>query len=106
MDQIYRGDTFKFDFTATLGEGTYQFKKGDLLKIGIKDRLSSSKYVLYKEINITETTETVPIMFSHEEMMKCSEGDKILEIELTDTDGIVSTLYQEKIKVIGDVINE
>ena len=104
--EIYRGDTLKFDFTATLEGAVYQFKIGDLLKVGIKDRLSSSKYVLYKEIKITEATETVPIIFSHEETKKCSLGEKILEVELTDIEGTVTTLYQEKIKVIGDVINE
>lgn len=104
----YRGDSLKFDFTATL-EGEiylYPFKMGDALKIGIKDNLTNSKYVAFKEIKIEEETEIVPVFFSHEETKKWSLGDKILEVELTDTDGIVTTLYQGKIKVIGDVINE
>lgn len=103
---IIRGDTLKLDFSATLGKEVYEFKMGDVLKVGIKDRLSSSKYVLFKTYTIDKPTETVIIFFSHEEMKKCSLGDKILEVELTESDGIVSTIYQEKIKVKGDVINE
>lgn len=104
---IFRGDSFKFDFNSTLDDGTaYVFQKGDTLKVAIKDRLSSSIYVLFKEINIEEATEEIRIAFTNEEMADITEGDKILEIELTDNQGNVSTLYQEKIKVKGDVINE
>lgn len=104
---IFRGDTFKFDFTANLEDGTiYEFQKGDILKAGIKQKLSNSKCSLHKRIEIEEPTKTVRIVFSHEEMKKCCEGEKILEVELTDTQGNVYTLTQEKIKIVGDVINE
>lgn len=102
----YRGDTLKFDFIATLEGENYPFKMGDTLKVGIKDKLTNSKYVAFKKFTVEEETEIVPVFFSHEETKKWSLGDKILEVELTDTDGIVTTLYQEKIKVMGDVINE
>jgi hypothetical protein len=104
---IFRGDTFKFDFTANLEDGTaYEFQVGDTLKEGVKDKLSNSRYVLFKTINFEKPTETIPIVFSHEETKRWCEGDKILEIELTDTQGNVYTLVQEKIKIVGDVINE
>lgn len=106
MDSITRGDTFNLDFSATLDGEVYPFKMGDLLKVGIKDKLTNSRYVARKEINIDKETEIVPIFFSHKETQKWSLGDKILEVELTDADGIVTTLYQEKFKVEGDVINE
>ena len=41
--EIYRGDTFKVDFTATLDGSVYQFKTGDTLKVGVKDKLSNTK---------------------------------------------------------------
>ena len=105
--EIFKGDTFKFDFGATLEDGTvYEFQQGDILKVGVKDRLSSSIYVLYKKIEIQEATEEIRVYFPAAEMEDVSEGDKILEVELTDTSGNVSTLYQEKIKVKGVVINE
>lgn len=105
--QIYRGDTFKFEFSATLEDGTeHTFKEGDILKVGIKPRITNSEYQIYQKRQITEPTKTVLFEFSHEETMKMTIGEKIMEIELTDTSGVVSTLYQEQIIVVGDVINE
>lgn len=111
--QLVRGDTFQFDFFATLEDDgspealeNYAFIPGDRLKIGIKTRVTSPKYLAYKEIEITEKTESVPVEFAAEEMKKMTIGDKILEVELTDTFGDVRTIYQEKIKIVGDVINE
>ncbi len=106
MNPIYRGDTLRFDYTAELEDGTaYEFQPNDIIRVGIKDRLTSSKYVLYKEININEVTPKLRISFSADEMKKCSLGDKLLEIELTDTQGNVYTLSQEKLTIVGDVIN-
>lgn len=105
--EIFKGDTFIFDFGATLEDGTiYEFEKGDILKVGVKDRLSTSIYVLYKKIEIQETTEEIRVYFPAAETEDISEGDKILEVELKDTHGNVSTIYQEKIKVKGVVIND
>jgi hypothetical protein len=105
--QIFRGDTFKFNFNATLEDGTsYIFQPGDILKVGIKEKISNTRCGLLKTIEIEEETDNLLIVFQHEETKKFCEGDKLLEIELTDTDGNVTTLLQQKIKVIGDVINE
>lgn len=104
---IFRGDTFKFDFTSALEDGTlYKFETGDIVKVGIKSKLTSSKCALFKRIDVEEPTEVLHIEFSHDEMKKCCEGDKLLEVELTRTNGDVITLYQEKLTIVGDVINE
>jgi hypothetical protein len=105
--QTYRGDTFEFDFNAKSINGeAYIFKTGDSLKIGVKEKASNMKYVLFKKIDIKEDTETITISFSHEEMKKCNVGDKILEVELTDKEGNVRTLYQDTLTIMEDVINE
>lgn len=104
---IFRGDTFRFEFTSALEDGSlYEFQVGDIIKVGIKNKLSNPKCALFKRIDIEEATDTLQIEFSHEEMKKCCEGDKLLEVELTRTNGDVITLYQEKITIVGDVINE
>ena len=104
--ETYRGDTFKFDFTANLGDDTpYVFQPGDILKIGIKEKITNSKCAVLKTMQIEEPKIEVNIVFPHEETKHWCEGDKILEVELTDTQGNVYTLTQEKLTVKGDVIN-
>jgi hypothetical protein len=104
---IFRGDTFKFDFTSALEDGTlYKFEVGDIIKVGIKNKKTNSKCALFRKIEIEEPTDTLHIEFTHKEMKKCCEGDKLLEVELTRTNGDVITLYHEKITIVGDVINE
>lgn len=103
----FRGDTFRFNFYATLEDGTnYVFQKGDIIKVGIKQKLANSKCFLYRKIVIEEPTSEIPITFTHEEMKRTCEGDKLLEVEWTDKYGNVATLYQEKLTIVGDVINE
>ncbi len=105
--KIYRGDTFKFDFSATLENGTvHTFRKGDILKAGLKVTCRDKEYQIYQKKEITEETDTVTFEFSHEEMLGVTPGQRILEIEFTDTEGRVATLYQEEITIVGDVINE
>ena len=105
--EIYRGDTFKFDFTAVLEDGSlYEFQVGDIVKVGIKNKITNPKCGMLKVINIEEATDTLQVTFSHEEMKKTCLGDKLLEVELTRNNGDVITLYQDKITIVGDVINE
>ena len=105
--EIYRGDTFEFDFSSTLTDGTtYIFKEGDLLKIGVKEKLNNSRYLLYREVKIEKETDKIAIVFKPEETKKCSKGDKLLEVELTDKEGNVRTLYQDKLTIKEDLINE
>lgn len=112
--EIFRGDTFKFDFSATLEGSTelHTFEVGDVLKAGIKEKIKNTDYLLYQEKTITAEAQEIPFEFSHEETMELpisSTGESlpaILEVELTNTAGVVSTLYQEEIEIAGDVINE
>lgn len=105
--EIYRGDTFKFDFVANLESGeTYTFQPGDIVKVGIKNKITNPKCGMLKIINIEEATDILNIVFSHEETKKWCEGKKLLELELTNTKGEVTTLYQGDITIVGDVINE
>lgn len=105
--QVYRGDTFEFDFQATSKDGgVYTFKPGDSLKVGVKQKASNSKYILFQKIDIEEELEEITIVFSHEEMKKCCKGDKVLEIELTDKEGAVRTLFQNKLTILEDIIDE
>ena len=106
--EIYRGDTSKFDFSATLQDGTvHTFKAGDILKAGIKTSLRNTDYVIYQEKVVSTDTQEVIFEFSHEEMLNAPISENaILEVELTDTAGRVSTPYQGEIMIVGDVINE
>lgn len=105
--ELYRGDNLIFDFDTTLEDGTlYEFQKGDILKVGIKGKITNPKCALQKIIEIFEPTTTLTIEFTHEETKKWCTGTKILEIELTDTNGRVYTLNQEELTVLGDVIND
>lgn len=107
--KIYRGDTFKFDFSATLEGSTelHTFETGDILKAGIKTAIRNTEYVIFKEITIDEPVTEVTFEFSHQEMLDAPiSNNAILEVELTNTAGKVSTLYQEEIGIAGDVINE
>ena len=55
---------------------------------------------------IDKEAEEVTVMFTPEETRKCSKGVKILEVELTDKDGKVRTLFQGKLTIKEDLINE
>ena len=105
--EFYRGNDFYFDIGAELEEdgSVFEFNVGDIIKVGIKDKLSNTNYVLFKEIEVTEKTDTISIHFTNEETKKFSEGDKILEVELTEKlNGAVSTIYQDKLTIKGEVI--
>lgn len=105
--RIYRGDTFKFDFSARFEDGSeYTFQIGDVVKAGIKLTVKNTEYVVLIEKTIEESTKQITFVFSHEDMLNAPIKQAILEVELTDGDGVVSTLYQQPIEIVGDVINE
>lgn len=105
--RIYRGDTFKFDFSAKFEDGSeYTFQVGDIVKAGIKLTVKSTDYVVKKEMDIEEPTTEITFVFSHEDMLNAPIKEAVLEVELTDGDGVVSTIYQQPIEIVGDVINE
>lgn len=103
--QFFRGDTFKYDIGAKLDNGSlYVFLPGDTLRVGIKNKLTNTKYIAYKEIEITKKTTSVTIEFPPTETRKWRLEPKIIEAELIDTHGDVRTIYQDKIEMKGDVI--
>lgn len=105
--RIYRGDTFKFDFSAKFEDGSdYTFQIGDTVKAGIKLTVKNTDYVVKKEMDIEEPTAEITFVFSHEDMLNAPIKEAVLEVELTDGDGVVSTIYQQPIEIVGDVINE
>lgn len=109
MKNIYRGDTFEFDFSADIEESEeqYIFEKGEKLRVGLKcNALESSEYLLYREKEITESTSEVHFEFPPDETKAITPGNKIIEVELTTKDGKVMTIYQESIWVKGDVLND
>jgi hypothetical protein len=100
-----RGDTFKYDIGAKMDDGSlYLFLPGDVLRVGIKNKLTNSRYVAFKEIEVTEKKTAVTVEFPPSETKKWSLEPKILEAELTDTHVDVRTIYQDKIEMKGDVI--
>lgn len=104
--EFYRGDDFSFDFGTTFeNKEDYVFQVGDIIKVGVKTRETQSRYELYKEIKITEATDTITISFTNKETKRVSAGDKLIEIELTQANGTVRTLFQDKLTVKGDVVN-
>ena len=76
----------------------------DILRVGIKNKVTNTKYVAYREIVVEEKTTKVTVEIPPEETKKWSLETKILEAELTDTYGDVRTIYQDKIEMKGDVI--
>lgn len=107
MDEIFRGDTLEFDFSATdkeTGEN-YVFKVEDILKCGIKKNSSSADYYALKVVTIAEASDIVHFEFTHEEMKDVGIGSAIIEVEL-NTSGKVYTIYQEEILIKGDIVNE
>lgn len=108
MEEIYRGDTFEFDFeTENVKTGEpYTFVTGSILKCAIKKNLKeTTDYMAKKEIEVMEDTTIVSFCFDHEEMTNLKPGEAILEIELT-IENKVYTLFQDKILIKGDAINE
>ena len=98
--QIYRGDTW----SQTVDCDNFSLKQGDVIKIGVKQYIGATDYVLYQEIKITEEQTSFDFTFNAEETANIIPADNyIFEIELTSGDE-VTTLYQVEIAVKGDVI--
>lgn len=109
---IYKGNSinsvFEIKDTAD-GEKNYVFQPGDILRVGIKNKLEDTEYILYKEFIITDEGTKVAIQFTPQEtdVLPNEEQDAILEIELEYNNGSsINTVYQDKITFKGVVINE
>lgn len=103
--EFFRGDTFRHDIGAKMKDGSlYLFLPGDVLRVGIKNKIANTRCIAYREIEVTEKTLTVTVEIPPNETKKWSLEPKIIEAELTDTHGDVRTIYQDKIEMKGDVI--
>ena len=106
-EKYYRGDTFGFDITAEENGADYVFAKNEIVKIGMKtDYSKGSKYLLFKEIKVENPIEEIHVEFEPELTKKLPLGISILEVELTDSNNKVQTIFQDKIKIEGDIIND
>lgn len=101
MVEKYRGDTFIFPFSYE--DEQLKFETGDIIRFGIKKACDCDDVILFKEIEVTETTEEIKIIFEPEATKKIKPGDYLIELELT-RNGIVETCYRDKLKVEGDLI--
>jgi len=108
---LYKGNSVYTSFGITnkaTGED-YEFQVGDIVRVGIKQTLDDDTYLLYKEFTIIEAGTIMPIIFTPEETdaITVTEDKGILEIELVYNEGqSITTVYQEKIRLEGVVINE
>ena len=96
--ELFRGDTFGRNIVFK----NYKLQNSDVIKVGIKKRLSDTEYVLpLKEL----TNGTTQFIFTPEETKNLIPDTYILEIELT-YDGEVSTLDQYVLVVKEDLIHD
>lgn len=109
---IYKGNSINSVFEITDGTNNnekYEFQTGDILRVGIKNKLQDTDYVLYKEFTITDPGTKVAIQFTPTEtdILPNEERTAILEIELEYNGGAsINTVYQDTIIFKGVVINE
>ena len=107
--ELYRGDSLPISISSKYKNGEqYIFKVGDVLKLGIKRRLSSDTYDYFIEKTIESSTTQVDFNIPPEITKELIGGEKyILEAELTFNGGVdVATLFQEILSVKEDIINE
>lgn len=80
--EIFRGDDFKFNFTATYKNGEkFKFISGDKLLVIIKHRFFETVKVC-EESNITSDTYGKEILIPHSKMINCESGAHTLQIKL------------------------
>lgn len=108
---LYKGDSIAtvFKLKDSKTKEAYTFQVGDILQIGIKASLEDTSYQIHKEFMITEPGTEVMVYFTPEETNKltATEEAAILEARLIYNGGASrSTLYQEKIRLEGVVVDE
>ena len=99
----YRGDTYIFNVTLEQDGQAQKFRAGDLVRFGAKMSLNQEEYDLYKEITVDKETDSIEFVFTKEETQKLNLQNHQIEIELT-RNGIVETVYRDKLIVLGDVV--
>lgn len=65
-----------------------------------------TKYLLYKVEEVQQMTDSVHFEFTPKETKKLPKGTKIFEVELTNVDGKVDTIFQDNVTIKGDIIND
>lgn len=103
-NEYYRGDTFVFPFSLQNSDGEkVNFEAGDVLKCGVKTSIYSDEYSLFQEITVENKTPEIQIKFLPDETRKLKTRKYMLELELT-RNGDVETIFQQEVKVKGDVV--
>lgn len=64
---ITRGDAAVFSVTANIGDASYQFKPGDVVRFKVFEKKDCEDVVLKKDINITTATNAVEILLESED---------------------------------------
>ena len=93
--EIFNGDNFIFNYSCTLNDSLYEFKKDDQLKVIIYN-IAKDNYI-NEDINFSENTTDININIDSSKMKKLKAGRHILEIKLLNKD-VITTLH-EKIEI-------
>lgn len=108
---LYKGDSIRIVFClkdkATKEKHTFQV--GDVVQVGIKGSLDDTEYQLRKDFTITEEGTDINMYFTPEETNKLTitEEKAFLEARYIYNGGASrATVYQDKIKLEGVVIDE
>ena len=64
---ITRGDAAVFSVGATMGENTYSFRQGDIVRFKVFTKKDCEDVVLKKDIEVTEATTAVEISLDKED---------------------------------------
>lgn len=99
MITLYKGNTFSKNIVLT----NYELQPTDKLQIGIKKRIGDTEYLLPL---IELTNSQTQFEYTAEQTINLIPDVYILEIKLVYSDNKVSTLKQEKLQVLGVVIDE
>lgn len=99
MITLYKGNTFSKNIILT----NYELQPTDKLQVGIKKRIGDTEYLLPL---IELTNSKTQFEYTAEQTMNLIPDVYILEIKLIYSDNKVSTLKQEKLQVLGVVIDE
>lgn len=78
--EITRGDTAYL----TVSIPDYKFKVNDIIKFGVKKRVTDEDFLFLKTIEIIEETEAVRVKILPEDTKKATFGNYIYDVEYTN----------------------
>lgn len=99
MITLYKGDTFSKNIVLE----NYEIQPTDKLQIGIKKRIGDDDYLLPL---IELTNSQTQFTYTAKQTNELIPDEYILEIKLIYSDNKVATLKQEKLQVVGVIIDE